>query len=147
MTILVLHFSSKTTPTPNFCFCFFRPYSPCTDIAPDSNYTCAQQKSFGKCTKPWMDGYWCVCGFAAADDAKYIGICKLMLLCGLWTAVKLASIAQHRAAINLGKSLATQTNFQSMPNSFNFLCCQVLRQFLSTIRIRVIFFFNLPLFF
>lgn len=33
--------------------------SSCTDTAPDTNYTCQQQKNFGKCSKPWMDGYCC----------------------------------------------------------------------------------------
>ena len=34
------------------------PSGNCTDTAPDTNYTCAQQKSFGKCEKPWMNGFW-----------------------------------------------------------------------------------------
>ncbi len=29
----------------------------CTDIAPDDDYTCAQQAEWGKCDESWMDGY------------------------------------------------------------------------------------------
>jgi hypothetical protein len=46
---------SKPSPAPS--------HSPspgtCTDVAPDTNYTCAEQKNFGKCDKPWMEGFCC----------------------------------------------------------------------------------------
>lgn len=29
----------------------------CQDVAPDSTYTCAQQKGWGKCSESWMQGY------------------------------------------------------------------------------------------
>lgn len=31
----------------------------CTDIAPDTKYTCAEQKAVDHCHKPWMQGYCC----------------------------------------------------------------------------------------
>jgi len=33
--------------------------SPCNDIAPDSQYSCSQQASWGKCSESWMKGYCC----------------------------------------------------------------------------------------
>ncbi len=33
------------------------PPGPCTDTPPDSNYSCAQQKSWGKCGESWMQNY------------------------------------------------------------------------------------------
>ena len=33
--------------------------SACSDKAPDSQYTCAQQAAWGKCTESWMKGYCC----------------------------------------------------------------------------------------
>ncbi|KAJ3046444.1 hypothetical protein HK097_000854 [Rhizophlyctis rosea] len=46
--------SPTATPTGN---------TGCTDIAPDTEYTCAQQAEWGKCTEDWMEG-WCLssCG-------------------------------------------------------------------------------------
>lgn len=40
------------TPTPP-------PTPPCQDHAPDSTYTCQQQKDWGKCTEDWMAGWCC----------------------------------------------------------------------------------------
>ena len=31
----------------------------CSDIPPSGQYTCEQQKSYGKCTESWMIGYCC----------------------------------------------------------------------------------------
>ncbi len=30
---------------------------PCTDVPPDSTFTCAQQKAWGQCEQAWMDGF------------------------------------------------------------------------------------------
>ena len=39
------------TPPPDTCSC--------SDVAPDSQYSCAQQASWGKCSAPFMKGFCC----------------------------------------------------------------------------------------
>jgi hypothetical protein len=50
-----------TTPVPDP-----PPPPPCVDVAPSNSYSCAQQKSWGKCTEPFMQGYCCRTCWACA---------------------------------------------------------------------------------
>merc|ERR1712039_582416 len=47
----ILDWLAAPTPTP-------QPPA-CEDQAPDTQYTCAQQRSWGKCTESWMAGWCC----------------------------------------------------------------------------------------
>ena len=47
----ILDWIAAPTPTPT--------PQPCTDSAPDPQYTCAQQKSWGKCSESFMKGFCC----------------------------------------------------------------------------------------
>ena len=42
--------------------------APCVDVPPDSRFTCAQQRHWGKCGEPWMRGFCCKSCHGCRDE-------------------------------------------------------------------------------
>ena len=42
--------------------------APCVDVPPDSRFTCAQQRRWGKCGEPWMWGFCCKSCHGCRDE-------------------------------------------------------------------------------
>ncbi|KAK9839069.1 hypothetical protein WJX74_008724 [Apatococcus lobatus] len=55
--------STASSPSPGGC-------PNCPDTPPDTTWTCAQQKSFGKCNEAWMGGY---CNWKRLPPSAYSG--------------------------------------------------------------------------